>query len=67
MSLTVTIWKKFKKIKYYKLSDVNIVVLLLVVVTGKRIHEVVYKLNILSQNLVKWVNSKGLALNLKNT
>ena len=38
-----------------------------IIVTGKRIHEVMYRMNILSQELMEWVNLNGLALNLKKT
>ena len=38
-----------------------------IIVTGSSIHEAMNKINILSQDLVKWVNLNGLALNLKKT
>ena len=38
-----------------------------IIVTGKSIHEAMSKMNILSQDLVKWVNLNGLVLNLNKT
>ncbi len=38
-----------------------------IIVTGSNMHEVVEKINTLIHNLVNWVNSNGLVLNLKKT
>ncbi len=38
-----------------------------IIVTGETIHEIVFKFNQLAQDLLKWVDYNGLALNLKKT